>query len=220
VACILIAEDNAYTVDVLAKIIQLKFPDWTIDSAASVPEARLKLAEARQPYDFAILDFKLPDEHGVVKGDLSLCRHVRHQSPSTRVIHITAYTDDSDITRHVDDVHLGESDSVCFIAKDKSDWMERVVARLQSFLHGDRIEAKLNALFPTSLRLQDSRHESREVSKVGSVTNRLLDLCADTRLHWKFLTSTVQQHIRSVLSVDDSRPDDVRVSLIGEVRSE
>ena len=211
-AHVLIVEDSADTVEVLTKVIQLKFPDWTTDSAASVPEARRKLADPRQPYDFAILDFKLPDEHGEVKGDFSVCQQIRQQAPSTRVIHITAYADDPKITLHVRDVHLEDFDTGCSISKDKTDWMDQVVAKLHSF----RIEAKFNALFEP---LQASRHELREVPKGGSVTNRLLDLCADTRLHWKFLAPAVQQRIRSVLSVDDSEPDNVRVSLIGEVRS-
>ena len=219
-AYVLIVEDDHDTARILAKVILATFPDWTIDSAGSVPEALRKLAETRRPYDFAILDFLLPTKHGDVKGDLSLCIQIRHQTPATRVVHITAYAEDPELTRHVDEVFRRDADGEHAIAKDKPDWMERVVARLQSFLHGDRIEAKLNTLFPASLRLRDSRHESREVSKGGSVTNRLLDVCADARLHWKFLTPAVQQRIKSVLSVDDSLPDDVRVSLIGEVRSE
>jgi len=64
VACVLIVEDVADTVKILTKVIKATFPDWIVESASSVTEARRTLAEARQPFDFAILDFHLPAERG------------------------------------------------------------------------------------------------------------------------------------------------------------
>lgn len=151
-AHILIVEDVPDTVRILGKVIVTEFPDWTIDTAYTVPEARRRLTEAQRPYDFAILDFRLPTELGVTQGDLSLCLQIRHQTPSTRVIHITAFAGDPDLTRHVDEVNLQDDDSEHAISKDKVGWMEKVVARLRSFLHSDRIETKLNDLFPENAR--------------------------------------------------------------------
>ena len=217
-AYVLIVEDIPDTARILAMVIKAHFSDWTIDSAGSVSEARQKLADGRRPYDFAVLDFKLPDKPGEeAKGELSLCTQIRHRTPATRVVHTTAYRDDPELALHVGEVLLRDNDDEHVIPKDTHDWMERVVARLQAFLHGDRIEAKLNALFEP---IQASRREFREAPKGGSVTNRLIDLCAATRLHWNLLTPSVQRSIKSKLNVDDSRPGDVRVSLIGEVKSE
>jgi len=220
VAYVLIVEDDPDTVTILTKVIQLKFPDWTIDSAGSVPEARRRLAEARKPYDFAILDFKLPDENAVIRGDLSLCIQIRHRTPATRVFHITAYREDPELDCHVEGA--GDADGDHAISKDKTGWMERVVVKLQSFLHGDRIEAKLKSLFLSALfeNIQGSRHEIPR-SVQGRQRNQPSDrsLCRHA-IHWNLLTPSVQKLVKSYLSVDDSRFGDVRVSLIGEVKSE
>jgi|SRR5665213_2006036 len=133
-------------------------------------------------YHFAILDFKLPDSPG---GGLTLCAVIRAVMPTAKIVHITAYAGDPDIQRHVEDVHLETFNSGHAIEKSSVDWMERVVERLQSFQHTDRVGAKLAGLFPRDHNRGTSRDQFRRVSATGgSVTNRLLDLCADARIHW------------------------------------
>jgi CheY-like chemotaxis protein len=221
-ANVLIVEDNEDTLVVLKEVILNEFVDWTIDTAATVTEARAKLTAAEQPYDFAVLDFRVPSskDEGDGEGDLTLCHLIRQQTPATRVIHITAYTGDKALENHLMDERRRDSYHDHVIGKDTTNWMERVRNLLRAFVHGDRIQQKVEALLPSISYPPGSRAPYRDPVRGGSVTNRVIDVCADTRLHWKFLTPAMRDRIRELLSVDDSNPEDVRVSLIGEAPEE
>jgi CheY-like chemotaxis protein len=219
-ASVLIVEDIDDTAAILKDVVLLGFPDWSIDIADSVPQALSRLGSAGVPYDFAILDFILPTGEGIQQGDLSLCAEIRARRLPTRVIHISAYSDDDVIRQHVQDVHLESFDSDFAVSKTTVDWMERVVEKLRTFLHSDRIDAKPENLFPERARIYEARYQLRSSSLGGSVTNRLSDLCADARVHWRYLRNVTKQNLKSRLYVNDSDPDDVRLTLIGEAKSE
>jgi hypothetical protein len=175
---------------------------------------------------------------------MTLCQLIRKHRIPTRVIHITAFADDPEIIRHVQDVHfekfdpsassVGEGndeqagnshrqlpDPRSAIAKNRTDWMELVVAGIRSYLYSDRIGAKLDDLFTDSVKgirhAERAMHGCRDATGGGSVTSRLIDLQGDIRSYWEFLSPALRKRIRSILSVDESRPGDVRVSLIGKV---
>jgi CheY-like chemotaxis protein len=218
-ATVLIVEDDLNTAEVLKSVILDEFPGWTVEITGTVSDATGILSERR--FDFAILDFYLPDDDAT-KGDLSICMAIRARRQPTRVIHITAGIGDAVFEQHVRDVHVSWIDDPSDFAVLKNDsvngnieWMREVISRLKRFLHSDRIEAKLDGLFPEQGDVPESRQQQRPQALGGSVSNRLLDLCADARVHWPYLRNSTRQHLEQHLCVNTSDPGNVRISLIG-----
>jgi CheY-like chemotaxis protein len=206
---VLFVEDISDVARLLAELIANRFPGWEIETAASVAEASSIIR--KECPDYVILDYKLLD---APMGDLDLCRLIRARCRSTSVIHVSAWADNEALKTHMQDVHLGDEESEP-IAKElgaDSTWMGDVVRRLQSLNVTNRIRAKLDALFGPPER--DPIGAPREgVTFRGSATNRIADLCDDARINWSCLSLRLQADIRAHVCVDESDPDEVRISL-------
>ena len=85
---ILIVEDEADQLKRLAEILQQAFPAYEILTAASLTEAKAKLAEVRA-VSLVITDYKLTDGTGY-----QLLRHCHEVLTNPSVIIITAYGED------------------------------------------------------------------------------------------------------------------------------
>ncbi|MGH8529140.1 MAG: phosphate regulon transcriptional regulator PhoB [Nevskiales bacterium] len=116
---VLIVEDEAPIRDLLRMILQRA--EFKISEASSVPEARLRLAEARP--DLILLDWMLPGVSGV-----ELARELRH-NPLTRdlpIIMVTARVEEDDRVRGL---NLGADD---YVTKPFSS--SELVARVKAVL--------------------------------------------------------------------------------------
>jgi DNA-binding NtrC family response regulator len=62
----------------------------SVTTAASGAEALNAIKQAQAPFDVVILDYRLPD-----RQDLTLLEDVRHNSPASAVMMMTAFADDT-----------------------------------------------------------------------------------------------------------------------------
>lgn len=85
---ILVVDDEVGQLKLLAEILQREFPDYQILAAASLTEAKEKLAEVRV-VSLVITDYKLTDGTGY-----ELLRHCHEVMTNPSVIIITAYGED------------------------------------------------------------------------------------------------------------------------------
>src|SRR5258706_300249 len=131
---ILIVEDDEPTADLLSDDLQHALPGATVDIEHTVAGAMARLNAAldvNQPYDAAILDFKLPLEHlgQTPVSDFSLGRAFRDLSEKSIVAHITAYKKDTEIQEYISHhVKLSEVGRL-FVAKE-GDWMKELCDEL------------------------------------------------------------------------------------------
>jgi len=81
---ILIVEDEALIRWAVAE--ELSAAGHQVLEAGDAATARRLVAEAREPLDAVLLDLRLPDS-----SDLSLLPAIRHQSPATAIVMMTAH---------------------------------------------------------------------------------------------------------------------------------
>src|SRR5436190_23571377 len=78
----LLVEDNSSHAVLIADELSAALPDWTIDAAGTVVEARRRIAQ--QQHDLYVIDFMLPDGDG-----LALLREIRSHGTSVPVLFLT-----------------------------------------------------------------------------------------------------------------------------------
>lgn len=86
---ILVADDNRDTADLLE--VSLKMSGWQVFGAASVAEAKTRIAG--ESFDLIILDSWLPDGDGV-----DLCRELRSSQPDLPILFLSAAAYPKDIS--------------------------------------------------------------------------------------------------------------------------
>jgi signal transduction histidine kinase len=78
----LLVEDNSSHAVLIADELSAALPDWTIDAARTVAEARRRIAQ--QQHDLYVIDFMLPDGDG-----LALLREIRSHGTPVPVLFLT-----------------------------------------------------------------------------------------------------------------------------------
>ncbi len=159
---VLIVEDEAPIRDLLRMILQRA--EFKISEAGSVPEARLRLAEARP--DLILLDWMLPGVSGV-----ELARELRH-SPLTRdlpIIMVTARVEEDDRVRGL---NLGADD---YVTKpfSSSELVARVKAVLRRSVPGGEDEKLSTGGLTIDAASQRVSADGKEV-RLGPTEYRLL----------------------------------------------
>ena len=219
----LIIEDVPETREQLEKLFANDFPGAVIDTAETVTEA-LRLIEQsaaqKRPYDIAVQDFKLPLEKGYhPEVDVSTCDLIRKATPTTFIVHITAWPNDPAVLMHLTEAHLDLGPpSACLISKLDADWAEKLMLKAKAYLYGTRIEQQMARLFgPTYAREVPKKWPMQlvPVSK-GSVTHELAALQRDIEAHWHDLDARLQQRVSEFFYVN-TKVTPVRVSVLHSV---
>ncbi len=213
---ILIVEDIKHTLEQLFDLIALHFPDSQIDQAATIREALALLGTAETEgweYDAVILDFRLPvDEGEHPDGAELLCLAIRQKMPQAFIAHITAYPNDEEVKAHMQRVHREQAGySAIDLSKLEVIWPEKLVDQLKQFLKGQRIEAQLEALFPSALTSRAGAGRDR-VRAAGGVTHQLAALTRDIVDFWPDLDEKTKEKVRQFFQVDETGKT-IKVSL-------
>ena len=230
---ILVVEDDQPVLDQLLKLLGAEFPDVQIGSAESVEEALSKIQQAAgnlEPYDLAILDFKLPLKSGEnAEVDDTVCEAFRKSSPHGKVIHYTGYPGDSKVRAHMEQQHTGELDEpgVKLIEKSaKSDWVAELQATIRPLVEiyrRKRIATNLVYLFGPVSDSSQSAHltsgSSRPVRSEGlarrvgdrGISHELAAFKRDVEMNWEILDEPLRDRIRDLFEVQET---DGRVSLV------
>jgi CheY-like chemotaxis protein len=211
---ILIAEDDAPTVEALRLDLKDALPDIEIDVATTVAAAGRHLTHARNvgsAYDVAILDFKLPRNHEgeAATSDFAIRNEISEHSPETIIIQISSYESDSDI-RHFEQrrKELAE-DYASFIPKSADDWTLEVIKTMECAIHTRRLRGRLSALAGRVEGASLPRNSyARAVLGRGGDSGPLVsdaarglavaELCADASRHWQSLSPGFQDELKRI----------------------
>ena len=206
---ILLVEDVLRTLEELRELLQDVFPNASLETASTVADGQNKIwtaATNNQPFDIAILDFKLPAHKGLnPEIDESLCQEIKSKMPKTLVIHITAFHEDSAVTTHIAKHHTGKNAPRVELIQKNDDWPEKLLSEIKAYL----IERQLDSLF-------DGQTDATEARKVvrssGSLTHALAALSRDIANHWHDLDDATRARIREYFETTEDEQQ-VRVSL-------
>jgi len=207
---ILIVEDILNTLEALRDLLQEEFPNALIETAPTVAEGKEKIRVAmakNQPFNIAILDFKLPAHKGHnPEVDESLCQEIRSVMPETLVIHITAFHEDPAVARHITKYHTGVNAPRVGLIQKNARWPEKLLGEMKSY----SIEEQMNALFgPKAI----ASARSLESGRIGAgLTQTLAKLIRDIATYWNDLDDETKEKVRDRFSISDKQPP-VRVSL-------
>jgi CheY-like chemotaxis protein len=214
---LLLVEDQLRTRDELYELLREDFPDAWIETASTVTDGSQKISSAaasRQPFDIAVLDFKLPIRQGEnPEINESLCAEIKSQMPQTLVIHITSFNEDLAVNEHIARYHSSKSPLRMELI-NKTDarimnWTERLIREIKSFL----ISRQIGELFDPSIEPAVARGEAIAGRRWK---HKLEALRRDIAAYWKdldgetkeqvnrhFLTQEYQQQIRVTLRLPE-----------------
>jgi len=219
-ARILVVEDDLPTLEALKLLLRKEFgEEVVIDPARNVPDAQKliqKACEDRRPYDAGVLDVMLPPRPGQsAEMDARLCVEIREKMKDTLVLHITAFAEESPVKAHLADFHSGDKDPSACVFPKSAGWETRVLEKLKSYIHGNRIQAQLNNLFGAAERGGSERVRAGYPlpGMRGGLTHRLARLSRDIEAHWTELDCDLQQDIRKNFYVDPEAGGGVLVTL-------
>lgn len=217
---ILIVEDIRNSMLMLRNLLSNVFSESVIDTAGSVVAARklLELANDKgYPYHAVILDFKLPKQEGEMpETDETLCEYVRTSFPWTLIVHMTSYSDDKKIKKHMDRFHKEENDRNAFYVAKGPKSGTLLITKLKRFLYSGLVEEQLNQLFGSKRDPSFTPYGRylRGTSGRGfSLTNRLAVLLQDIVTHWKDLDESVKNKVRDTYDVVDEHSDPIKIRL-------
>jgi DNA-binding NarL/FixJ family response regulator len=205
---ILIVEDQEHTMQRLASLLQQEFPDAVVDTAASAIHARKLVEEAAQnnPYDAAILDFKLPTKLGEnPEVDESICLLLQAKASSTIVAHITGYGGDALVQKHMRRHHVESPGPSGFsLSKDKADYAIQLVRNLRRMF----LEREMDDLLRGDA--SDQRASLRQIqfsafTQGRGITHRLAAWTQEMSEHWHEFDDPFRAKVRTRFKVDDSR---------------
>lgn len=210
---ILIVDDESTTLEQAPKLLQealeLDSIVAAIDRAESIENAQHLIrfaAKADQPYDLAILDFKLPAKKGGHPNvDETLCREISERMPKAVVSHITGYAADAGIITHVSRYHDGWRKRGFCIDKRDADFGSKLVLETRRSLLSADIEARLQVLDGWGCGTATdfaNRHPGPRVP--GPTSNRVMGLCMDISIWWKYLTVPTRTLAKKYFDVDEN----------------
>jgi len=211
----LIVEDNPSTLDSLKRRLTKEFPGSRIDAGETI-NGGLKLIDetciSRRFYNAIILDFRLPKDIGLKdEVDESLCLMASQKMPETVVAHITAYPDDPDINKHLQEHHMAfKNASGIIIHKKGSEWPGKLIFKLNAYFYGNPIKEQMNNLFGNVSRSSmptDYRSRTKYTSDIsrGSITTELNMLTMDIIEYWQYLDDKLKNRIKMHFTIDDSK---------------
>src|SRR5262245_1531850 len=206
---ILLVEDNLNTLEELCELLREVFPQTIIEFASIVDEGLKKISIAttkKQPFDIAVLDFKLPAHKGLnPEIDETLCQEIKSGMPETLVIHITAFHEDSAVIKHIAQHHAGNNDPRSELIQKSNDWPEKLLSRMKAYL----IDRQLHRLFEKQAEPASVRNT---VNRSGSLTHMLAALSRDIVAYWPDLDDSTKARIRKYFETAEDKQQ-VRLTL-------
>jgi CheY-like chemotaxis protein len=207
---ILLVEDILNTLDELRELLKEAFSDVLVETASTVEEGldKIKVAEGRnQPFDVAILDFKLPAHKGLnPETDETLCIEIKSRMPGTLVIHITAFHEDVAVAKHITRHHTGKNTPRVELIQKSAYWPEKLLSATKSYL----IEQRLGALFERQIGGSEAR---KAMSGAGSLTHQLAALSRDIATYWRDIDEPTKKEIRDNFEITEDEQG-VHVTLL------
>lgn len=210
---ILIVDDESTTIEQAPKVLQealeLDSIIAIIDRAESTEDAHQLIcsaAEIGQPYDLAILDFKLPTKKGGHPDvDETLCREISELMPNAVISHFTGYAEDAGIIAHVNRHHDGwRKRGFCIDKRDADFGLKLVLETRRSLLSSD-IEARLQVLDGWGCGpATDFAHRHPGPRVPGPTSNRVMGLCMDISIWWKYLIAPTRTLAKKYFEVDEN----------------
>lgn len=214
---VLVVEDIPLTKEQLVKVLHEGISEGVhVDAAGDVEEALafVRGAEDSQPYDVAILDFKLPEKQGEPPEiDVTVCAAITKTRHGTFIIHISGYPSDVKVKDHVATCHAEEGGAV--IIDKSAGWSHEVLQKVRERLFGEPIRQQLEALFGPEVAA-GARPRSASISVPRArrcATGVLNTLVSDIELYWADLNDGLRQRIRDIFVVKDIEGG-VRVSVL------
>ena len=209
---LLIVEDDRDARENLSLLLKQEFPDAAVESAEAVDIA-LALIDIHEPFDIAILDFRLPISVGLSPsmGHRSMCNRIREKSKNTIVFHFSAYLEDAEFKQHLEDVHMGENDPLQVFDKNDTLYPDKIVNTVKKYWYGQQIAVKMSDLL--GVKEVDARIYRWSVARRFSLTNELADLFTDIVEYWDYLDESLREAIRNNLNLDN-KDHPTRVSLL------
>ena len=209
---ILIVEDDDDARQQLVALFREVFPNARIDAAGTVEEGLKLIRDAvgrKEPYDIAILDFKLPRSQGEnPEVDESLCMEIRDSMRKTIVGHITGFPNDEIVKSHVERIHPFTDPRGFFIdKKGEKNWTTDLLDKTTRYLYTIRIEAQMEQLFGRAGTTATPAGEFARFGASGpgvSLTTSIASLCSDIGQSWKYLDDTAKHRIATQFSVNES----------------
>jgi CheY-like chemotaxis protein len=218
---ILIVEDEPKLLEELRESFRGYFPDSKIELAGAVDDA-LQLVKAAFSsgwfYDVAVLDLRLPrQEGGHAELDETICREIRDTRRDTLVIHISAYGEEQDVLRHLENYHDDSGDPQSrLLKKGDPEFWDKLEKKAKEYLYGGLIEQQMDKLFPYPRSASaGSRLGARsKLSDQGSLTLELNNLARDIATYWDHLDEKLRCRIQERFNVYKERGI-IRVSFLG-----
>jgi signal transduction histidine kinase len=136
----LLVEDNSSHAELIGDELEMALPDWEIQVAPTVADARRCLGDRR--YDLLVFDFRLPDGDG-----LELLREIRTNGIETPTLFVTTA---SSARLAVDAMKLGADD---FIVKEEG-YLSILPVTVQAVLKHRRLAAERKVLEDRLLRAE------------------------------------------------------------------
>lgn len=190
---ILLVEDILRALEELRELLQEAFPNALLETASTVEEGQNKIkaaAENNQPFDIAILDFKLPADQGLnPEIDESLCQEIKIRMREALIIHITAFHEDFAVTKHIARYHAGKNDPSAELIQKSNDWPRKLLGRIKVHLIGRQFDD----LFGRQTGAVETR---KATSGAGSSTHSLAALSRDIVAYWRDLDDATKARIR------------------------
>ncbi len=208
---IFIVEDQPDTLNQLEQLFRGAFPETQVDVATTVDEAQKLFDRSLRrsaPYDFAILDLKLPIRVGEnPELDFSIGEAFRDLSPATILILITAHSSDPRVIRYLDNKERLDKDGRLFIPKNAG-WSSKLIEEIRASLHERFIRGEMRELLdPGGTSSASGRGTCRALRSDRAWSNRMSALCSYISNHWEALRPrpALQKQIRETLGVAEDR---------------
>ena len=191
---VLIVEGYPVVVEGLSSFLE-DYPDLSVvGSAASVAGVVAVLGELAP--DVAVIDFHLPDGTGA-----DAAGHIRHRSPSTAIVFLSADGSDERVLAAI------ESGASSYLLKSAT--CKEIVHAIRSAAHGETLIPAATITGVLTRERQSARQQARNADLLGSLTSREQEILvlmiqgADNRTVAERLNisyATVRTHVRSILA--------------------
>jgi CheY-like chemotaxis protein len=194
---ILFVEDEGPTREWACDLFRLAIPDVQITEAKSFEDAEAKIAAcvvAAEGFDVIILDSQLP-RAGEQTITMELCDLASKHFPDALFLHVTAYSEDPAVRKHLKERHLkgGRDAPRAYLVEKNTDWPEQLLARIL----GDSVENAMDAFFSRP------RRSARSVQQRGSATLQLAGLMAEIERSWCYLPDETKARVREQFEVNE-----------------
>ena len=207
---IFLAEDNDQFAQQLILLLRRAMPLVRIERAHSVSEGgRLieKALQSGEPYDLAILDFKLPANLGEYpEVDESLCRRLTYGMPSAVIGHITSFREDKLVVEHVERAHPSNRARGFVLEKLDADFGINLVNESRGALFSLTVEAGIRGIFFPEGADSIPEIRIRDVRGSGGASTQHMDLILDIVEGWPYLSEAAKSMVKRYFELDENAP--------------